>query len=165
MHTRRIAAYEGNVYDIRIMRAWVFLLRRATVASRCPIRATDLSLAFFSSFLSLPAFKSLFSNLFSKNRTAKRFNRVPIGPNKENYSKFSIENESVFPSRPVCVRVEEKSINARSTVCSRLNGEPALFRLATFHFSLPRFSPSHGCYYSNLRATISALRDRSRISY
>lgn len=170
MHTRRIAAYEGNVYDIRIMRAWVFLLRRATVASRCPIRATDLSLAFFSSFLSLPAFKPLFSNLFSKNRTAnfkQRFNRVPIGPNKENYSK-STENESVFPSRSVQsvrVRVEEKSINARSTVCSRLNGEPALCRLATFHFSLPRFSPSHGCYYSNLRATISALRDRSRISY
>lgn len=77
MHTRRIAAYEGNVYDIRIMRAWVFLLRRATVASRCPIRATDLSLAFFSSFLSLPAFKPLFP-IFSPKIARPILNNVSI---------------------------------------------------------------------------------------
>lgn len=114
-------AYEGNVYDIRIMRAWVFLLRRATVPSRCPIRTTDLS---FSPLLLLVLLSSPFLT-FSKSH----FQTTLLDRGKE--------NESAFPS--VCARAcveKEKSINARSTVCSRLNGEPALFRLAAFHFSL-----------------------------
>ena len=53
-------AYEGNVYDIRIMRAWVFLLRRAAgpcMDKRCPIQPTDLSVALsFSLCLSAFAF-------------------------------------------------------------------------------------------------------------
>lgn len=111
-------AYEGNVYDIRIMRAWVFLLRRATVPSRCPIRTTDLS---FSPLLLLLLLSSSFLT-FSKVILKRRFWIVA----KRTKARFHL-----------CACVEkEKSINARSTVCSRLNGEPALFRLAAFHFSL-----------------------------
>ena len=63
-------AYEGNVYDIRIMRAWVFLLRRTArpcMDKRCPIRAMDLPVTLFLPLLSalhgcyLPCFcRSLF---------------------------------------------------------------------------------------------------------
>lgn len=136
-------AYEGNVYDIRIMRAWVFLLRRATVPSRCPIRTTDLS---FSPLLLLVLLSSPFLT-FSKSH----FETTLLDRGKE--------NESAFPS--VCARRKGK-IHQRAFY--------GLFEVERRTGALPSrcvslFPPSHGCYYSNLRATISASRDRSRITY